>query len=164
MRLALFALLVGVLPVAVHAETLFSDANGPKCQDHSKPEFGDWTCPGPGGYAVRFTDEGNIVSLTFAPARSIRKVEPTAHWLGANKVFGDKVEWIVRAGVPRAAVIRTWRRKDVDDTTEIQELAVFTVDRAGACAFSAVDVHHPKANETAAAQAEQAADRQCTRN
>jgi hypothetical protein len=160
-RLTILALFVGVLPLAVQAGILFSDAKGPKCHDYSKPEFGDWTCPGPGNYAVRFTDEGNIVSLTFAPAQSVRKVKPTAHWLGANKAFGDKVEWIVRGGVPKAAVVRTWRRGDVNDTTEIQELSVFTIDKTEACSYSAVDVHHPNASETAAAQAEQAADMQC---
>jgi hypothetical protein len=58
--------------------------SGPKCKDRSKPEFGLWTCPGPAGYAARFADEGNMVSLTLAPSGSIAKVGPTAQWRGAD--------------------------------------------------------------------------------
>ena len=89
-------------------QTPFTPATGPACKDQSKAGFGLRTCPGPANYVVRFADEGNIVSLTIAPRRAIEKVQgPTAQWRGAGKAFGDKVQWIMRAGVPRAAVIRT---------------------------------------------------------
>jgi hypothetical protein len=35
----------------------------------------------------------------------------------------------MRGGLPRAAVIRTWRRKDGDDESELQELSVFAIYR-----------------------------------
>jgi hypothetical protein len=121
------------------ADTTFSAASGPKCQDGSKPEFGVWTCLGPAGYAARFADEGNVVSITLAPARSIANAGPMAQWRAAGKAFGDKVQWIMRGGVPRAAVIRTWRRAK-DDEREIHELSVFAIDGKRACLFGALDV------------------------
>jgi hypothetical protein len=142
------------------ADTIFTAASGPKCKDDSKPEFGLWTCPGPAGYAVRFADEGNMVSLTLAPLGSIAKAEPTAQWRGAGKAFGDKVQWIIRSGVPRAAVIRTWRRAD-DDDREIQELSVFAIDGKRACRFGVVDIHQPKASDLASAKAEEAVGGHC---
>jgi hypothetical protein len=142
------------------ADTTFTAASGPKCKDESKPEFGLWTCPGPAGYAARFTDEGNMVSLTLAPASSIARAGPTAQWRGAGKAFGDKVQWIIRDGVPRAAVIRTWRQPD-DDDGEIQELSVFAIDGKRACPFGAVDIRQPKANDLALARAEEAAGGRC---
>ena len=82
--------------------------------------------------------------------------------MGAGKSFGDKVQWVVRDGRPKAAVLRIWRRKGPDDDTEIQELAVFAINQRLVCAYAMVDTHRPNANETAAHQAEAAADWQCT--
>lgn len=158
--LALAAVLAIVASSSALADTTYTAASGPSCKDESKPEFGLWTCPGPAGYAAQFADEGNMVSVTLAPSGSIAKAGPTAQWRGAGKAFGDKVQWIMRGGVPRAAVIRTWRRPD-DDEREIQELSVFTIDGAKACAYAAIDIRVPKANEAALARAEEAADSRC---
>ena len=104
---------------------------------------------------------GCIVSLTIAPRCAIEKVQgPTAQWRGAGKAFGDKVQWIMRAGVPRAAVIRTWSRVG-DDEREVQELSVFAINGERACLFGAVEIHTDKANAAALARAEQAADSRC---
>ncbi|MCK1742274.1 hypothetical protein IVA80_15730 [Bradyrhizobium sp. 139] len=143
-------------------QTQFTPATGSGCKDESKDGLGLWTCPGPAGYAVRFADEGNIVSLTIAPKRSIEKRQgPTAQWRGAGKVLGDKMQWIMRAGVPKAAVVRTWRRPDADDDGEIPELSVFAINGEKTCLFGAIDIHTDKANEAALARAEQAADSRC---
>jgi hypothetical protein len=163
-RIAIFVPLLSLLAGSALADTVFTPASGPKCKEGSKEGFGLWTCPGPAGYAVRFSDEGNTVSLTIAPARSIDKALPTAQWRGADKAFGDKVQWVMRGGVPRAAVIRTWRRKDGDDESEIQELSVFAIDGARACTYGAVDIHRPRANDAALAQAKQAAQSRCSKN
>jgi len=142
-------------------QTPFTPATGPACKDQSKEGFGLWTCPGPAGYVVRFADEGNIVSLTIAPKRAIEKVQgPTAQWRGSGKAFGDKVQWIMRAGTPRAAVIRTWSRVG-DDEHEVQELSVFAIDGEKACLFGAIESHTDKANDAALARARQAADSHC---
>ena len=158
--LELAAVLAMVMSGSALADTTFTAASGPKCKDESKPEFGLWTCPGPAGYAVRFADEGNMVSVTLAPSALVAKAESTAQWRGAGKAFGDKVQWIMRGGAPRAAVIRTWRRQD-DDEREIQELSGFAIDGPKACAYAAVDIHLAKANEAALARAEEAADSRC---
>lgn len=159
---AIAALLVMAASGGAVAQTQFTPARGPGCSDQSKDGFGMWTCTGPSGYAVRFADEGNIVSLTIAPRRLLGgRREPTAQWRGAGKAFGDKVQWIMRAGVPRAAVIRTWRRPDGDHDGEIQELSVFSIKGDKACRFAAVDIHADKANEAALVRAEQAADSSC---
>jgi len=158
--LGLAAVIAMVTVGSALADTTFTAASGPKCKDASKPEFGLWTCLGPGGYAVRFADEGNMVSLTLAPSGSIAKAGPTAQWRGAGRAFGDKVQWIIRRGAPRAAVIRTWRRPD-DDEHEIEELSVFAIDGERACTFAAVDIHQAKANQLALAKAEEAATSRC---
>jgi hypothetical protein len=144
------------------AQTKFTPATGPSCKDESTDELGLWTCPGPAGYVVSFADEGNIVSITIAPRSAIEKVSgPTAQWRGAGKSFGEKVQWIMRGGVPRAAVIRTWRT--VDDAKELQELSVFAISGAKACLVGSVDVHADKANDAALARAQQAANSGCPR-
>jgi hypothetical protein len=155
----LLSLLVG----SALAGTVFTPASGPKCKDESKEGVGLWTCPGPAGYAVRFADEGNMVALTIARARSINKAPSTAQWRGAGNAFGGKMQWVMRGGVPRAAVIRTWRRKDGDDKSEIQELSVFAIDGARACAYGAVDIRRPRANDAALALAKQAAEWRCSK-
>jgi hypothetical protein len=144
------------------AQTTFTPATGPACKDESTDELGLWTCPGPAGYVVSFADEGNIVSVTIAPRSAIEKLSgPTAQWRGAGKSFGEKVQWIMRGGVPRAAVIRTWRT--VDDDNELQELSVFAISGAKACLVGSVDVHTDKANDAALARAQQAANAGCPR-
>src|SRR5262245_37462727 len=162
-RTAIVVPLLSLLAGGALADTVFTPASGPKCKDRSNEGFGLWTCPGPAGYAVRFADEGNVVTLTIARARSIEKALPTKQWQGAGKAFGDKVQWIMRAGKPRAAVIRTWRRKDGDGETEIEELSIFAIEGGRACAYGAVDIHQPLANDAALAQAEQAAEQRCSK-
>jgi hypothetical protein len=68
----------------------------------------------------------------------------------------------MRGGVPRAAVIRTWRRKN-DDESELQELSVFAIDRGRACAYGAVDIRKPRANDAALALANEAAESRCSK-
>jgi hypothetical protein len=163
-RIAIVVPLLSLLAGSALADTVFTPANGSKCKDESKESFALRTCPGPGGYVVRFADEGNIVALTIARARSIEKAPSTAQWRGAGKAFGDKVQWVMRGGMPRAAVIRTWRRKDGDDESEIQELSVFAIDGARACAYGAVDIHMPQANDAALDLAKRAAESRCSEN
>jgi hypothetical protein len=153
--------MLSLLAGSALADTVFTPASGPRCKDQSRESFGQWTCPGPAGYSVRFTDEGNIVALTIARARSIDKAPSTAQWRGAGKAFGDKVQWVLRGGVPRAAVIRTWRRRDGDDEGEIQELTVIAIDGARACAYGAANIHKPQANDAALALANKAAKARC---
>jgi hypothetical protein len=142
-------------------KAVFSPASGVVCKDYSKEEFGYWVCPGPANYAVAFMDEGNLAGLTIGPARLVRTAAMTAQWLGASKVFGEKVQWIVREGTPKAAVVRIWRREDVSNPREIQELAIYAIDGEKACAYAAVDIHRPNANELAFDQAVQAAGEGC---
>ncbi|MDA9495970.1 hypothetical protein [Bradyrhizobium sp. CCBAU 11357] len=145
------------------AQTKFTPATGPTCKDESTEELSLWTCPGPAGYVISFADEGNIVSLTIAPRREIEKVSgPTAQWRGAGKSFGEKVQWIMRAGVPRAAVIRTWRTVD-EDEKKLQELSVFAINGANACLVDSVDIHADRANDVALARAQRAASEGCPR-
>jgi hypothetical protein len=72
--------------------------------------MGVWRCPGPAGYVVEFSDEGNIVGIGFAkgPLRG-PQIESTASWRGSGKIFGDKLQWVMQDGRPGAAIIRVWR-------------------------------------------------------
>jgi hypothetical protein len=91
-----------------------------------------------------------------APSGSIAKAGPTAQWRGAGKAFGDKVQWVIHGGVPRAAVIRTWRHPD-NEEREIQEFSVFAIDGRKAFAYAAIAIHVAQANGAALASAEAAA-------
>ena len=162
MRRAMAAGMLVLMLTAARAETVFTATNGHECTDSLKPEFGNWVCPGPGGYAVHFMDEGNMVGVTIAPSRSIRAAPATSQWMGAGKAFGDKIQWVVRSGRPKAAVLRIWRRKGLDDETESQELAVFAINERLVCPYAVIDIHRPNANQAAAQEAEAAADWQCT--
>lgn len=161
-RALIIAAIFALLTSCAQADVIFSPTSGRECRDFSKPEFGDWICPGPGGYAVKFTDEGNIAGITIAPSRSIRKAVSTSQWLGAGKVFGDRMQWVVRGAVPTAAVLRIWRRKSPEDDTEVQELEVYAIDGAKSCAYATIEAGMAKANETALAKAEQAVGWRCT--
>jgi len=161
-RTAVGAVMLWLIAGHAQAETMITPASGPKCKDETDASVGMWTCPGPGGYAVRFADEGNIVSLTIAPARLMEKADATAQWRGAGDAFGKKMQWILRDGVPKAAVIRTWRRPD-NDERGIEELTVFAIDGTRACSYGAVSTRQSRANESALAKAEEAAGSRCAK-
>ncbi|WP_225130322.1 MULTISPECIES: hypothetical protein [Bradyrhizobium] len=103
-----------------------------------------------------------MVALTIAPSRATEKAGTTAQWRDSGKAFGEKVHWVMRGGIPRAAVIRTWRR--ADDDSEVQELSVFAIEGAKACAYGTVDIHMANANEAALAKADEAAGSGCRKN
>jgi hypothetical protein len=143
------------------AGVVYTPTNGPTCKELSKSDLGEWICPGPGGYVARFSDEGNVASVAIGPGPQARGREP-AQVLGAGKVFGDKIQWIVVNDLPRAAVLRMWHRAAVDDDRNIQTLEVFLVEPNRTCAFGSVDARQPNANEIAMQRAEQAAKSNCT--
>jgi hypothetical protein len=109
-------------------------------------------CPGPGGYVVQFADEGNIVGIGFGKGPlNGAQVESAASWRGSGKIFGDKLQWVMKNGAPVAAIIRIWRidtNKDGGEQ-EVQELAVFRLEPAGACQYTAVNARQPSANALA---------------
>jgi hypothetical protein len=153
--------MLSLLAGSALADPVFTPTNGPTCKDYSKPQFGHWVCPGPGGYAVAFMDEGNVAGLKIAPASAIRKGTASEQWLGSGQVFGHRAQWVLRDGAPKAAIIRIWRRKS-EDSTELQELQVYAIDGAKACPVATVEARMAKANETALARAEQAVGWRCT--
>jgi hypothetical protein len=51
------------------ADSVFSPTSGPSCLDQSDEGVRAWRCPGPGGYVVEFSDEGNWVGIGFAKGR-----------------------------------------------------------------------------------------------
>jgi hypothetical protein len=71
------------------------------------------------------------------------------------------MQWVVRDGAPKAAVIRIWRRQSPQDDSEIQELAVFAINQRIVCRFANIDIHRPNANDVAAREAEVAAAWSC---
>lgn len=145
------------------ARVVYTATNGPTCTDQSKPEFGDWTCPGPGGYVARFTDEGNLAAVSIAGPRA-KKRTATSQFLGAGRVFGDKIEWHVTDGAPKSAVLRIWRREQMRDGSEreLQELEIYALNPGLTCPYATVNVTEPDANAKAAAHAEEAMRWQCT--
>lgn len=157
-------ILLLVLASGASANSIFLPASGPSCLDRSKESFGLWRCPGPAGYAVEFSDEGNMVAIGFART-GLRgsHIEAAATWPGAGKVFGDKIQWVMQDGRPHAAIIRTWRNEvsAEGNNQEIQELAVFKLGEPKACRYAAVSIKVPSANEVAEKYAVESLTRNC---
>jgi hypothetical protein len=151
---ALLLLSITPSPAAV----IYTPTNGPTCHDFSKPEFGDWTCSGPGGYVARFTDEGNIATVSIGPGPRA-KHRLAAQVRGSGKVFGDKIEWHVVSGVPKSAVLRMWYRDEAE--REMQTLEVFLIQSDRTCSFGSIDASRPSANALAAERAEYATRSDC---
>jgi hypothetical protein len=145
--------------IASQAAVIYTPTKGPTCRDFSKPEFGDWACPGLGGYGARFTDEGNLVSVSISP-RFRAKEGLRAQFRGAGKVFGDKIEWHVVGGIPKSAVLRMWYRDENDK--ELQTLEVFLLEPHRACSFGSIDARRSDANELASQRAEYATHSNCS--
>jgi hypothetical protein len=166
MRRCFIVLLLSLLAVPVHAAVIYTPTTGKSCRDYSKPAFGHWVCPGPGGYAVGFSDEGNIAGVWIGP-RSMApyKLKSVSQFRGAKGVFGDKLEWHVTNGKPRSAVLRVWKvsDKEADNERELQQLEVYALGSGKPCLFKVVDAAQPDANATAAAYAEEAAHAGCAR-
>lgn len=141
---------------------VFTRTNGPTCIDSSKERMGRWTCPGPAGFSVIFSDEGNLVGVSVRKMTSkTGQKSPTAMWRGAGKAFGDLVEWRVDdQGIPHAAILRTWEAGENGET--IQSLRVFAINAEIACMYANISAIRPQANHKAAAEAENASRWFCT--
>lgn len=158
--LAVAAVIVALSVVAARADVVYTPTSGPACRDASRDGIGDWTCPGPAGYAVRFMDEGNIAAIAIGPRRGISQMKNTTQFRGAGHVFGDKMQWLVVDGKPRAAVLRTWRLDDAE--REQQKLDVYAIDRDAVCVVESINVKTRAANERALARAADAAQSGCS--
>lgn len=158
--LAIAAALIVLSMTAVRADVVYTATSGPTCHDRSKEFVGNWTCPGPAGYAVRFLDEGNIAAIAIGPRRGISRMKNVTQFRGPGRVFGDKMQWLIVDGKPRAAVLRTWRLDDAE--REQQQLDVYAIDRDTVCVVESINVKTPSANERALARAEIAARSGCS--
>jgi hypothetical protein len=136
--------------------------NGPMCLDRSRAHFGGWTCPGPAGYRAEFFDEGNLAGVTIRPPGTASP-RPGYAWRGAGKIFGDRLEWRLVAGVPDAAILRIWRTSPEDDGA-VPELVVFKVTPSGFCRIASIDAARPDANALARAEASLASRQRCEGN
>lgn len=157
------AIVLALINSEASAQTrqVFSRTSGPSCSDYSKESVGRWKCPGPADYFVAFLDEGNQVEIAFGRTnRPFERSRSGAIWRGSGKSFGDVIEWRVNgAGLPVAAVLRTWEVGDGDRT--IQSLKVFAINAGSACQHAIVPASAPRANEKAASEAVDAARRRC---
>lgn len=160
-RFIAVAVLIGSFAVgeASAAEFTYSVTSGSTCTTiRSKREFNSWRCPGPSGYSALFHDLGNMVAVEFGPTGKERAiVEDGLMWQGADKAFGDRVEWRLMKGKPHAAILCI-QRQDFDERTNkprtIEELLVIKVSRQGACRVGVVGGKHTDANMVARAMAD----------
>ncbi|RTL68604.1 MAG: hypothetical protein EKK42_09490 [Pseudonocardiaceae bacterium] len=139
-------------------ESLYTQTSGPACHDSgSKEEFNTWRCPGPAGYSAGFSDEGNLVAFKIFRAGK-RDDEPGLIWRGADKVFGNRLEWRLSDGKPIAAILRTWRvDTDQDGHDHVtQELVVVSLRGQRPCKVGAINVREPGANHHARTLADHA--------
>jgi len=158
-------LLLSIFATPAQADVIYTPTMGASCRDYSKPQYGHWVCPGPGGYAVGFSDEGNLAGVAIGLRSSAPyKLKGVSQFRGAKQVFGDKLEWHVVNGMPKSAVLRVWKRIDADGPDgerEVQQLEVYALGGGKPCLFSTVDAAEPGANAKAGAFAEQATQAGC---
>lgn len=155
-RVVIGSLLLGAPAFA--GESLYTATSGPACHDSgSKEEFNAWRCPGPAGYSAGFSDEGNLVAFKIFPAGK-RDDELGLIWRGADKVFGNRLEWRLSGGKPVAAILRTWRvDTDQDGHDHVtQELVVVSLRGQRFCKIGAINAREPDANRHARALADRA--------
>ena len=132
------------------AESAYSTTSGSACANiRLKREFNSWRCRGPAGYSARFYDQGNMVAVEFGPTGKEKAlVEEGLMWQGADRAFGDKIEWRMTRGKPYAAILRISRNDADADTGEsrtVEELLVVKVSPLGACRIGVVDGKPPNA-------------------
>lgn len=159
---ACFWLAMASADAAAETHQVFMKTSGPTCRDFSGEPLARWTCAGPGDYLVTFSDEGNLASVEFG-----RRGTPFANdksgsvWRGAEKVFGDVLEWRTGSeGIPVAAILRVWETDDGGKA--VQSLKVFALNADSACVFASVPANVQHANEKAARQAARAAGWRCS--
>lgn len=139
----------------------YTATQGPRCKDVSRQHMTLRICAGPAGYEVTLGDEGNVAAITFSRPGYIRDNGPTAAWRGADRVFGDLIEWrTVPSGKPYAAILRTWEMDEQDKPVGF--LRVFALTSAAACEYGKVRSQAPNANLEAAELAGQAARHDCS--
>lgn len=161
----LIAVLSLAMP-AVHAAqntVVYTATHGRSCTDRSREGFSRWRCPGPNGYVAEYADEGNIAGIAvWLPTRQ-RPSASIVSWRGAGRVFGNKLEWRMAAGVPIAAILRVWRTASLSDAREheVEELLVLKVLPTGACRVALIDAHRANANEVARRTSDDAATLPC---
>lgn len=156
LTLALFA-----SGAAAETRQVFMRTSGPTCRDASTDTAGSWRCPGPSGYSVDFFDEGNLVGVRFNRfGKSLNHGNTEAVWRGAQKAFGNVLEWrINERGIPVAAILRTWTIGEEEKA--IQLLRIFALNAEAVCIHAIVATTSPSANQRAAAEAEKAARVEC---
>lgn len=149
------------------AEFAYSATGGPTCTTiRSKREFNSWRCLGPAGHSAVFHDLGNMVAIELGPTRKEKAIsEDGLMWPGADKSFGERVEWRLANGKPYAAILRIWRQ-DFDEKANmplaVEELLIIKVSPHGACRLGTVDGKRPNANTVAREMADtQAATFRC---
>jgi hypothetical protein len=166
-RNAIYAviLLLTVAPTSSNAANfIYTATKGRACANTKADEgMADWRCHGPAGFGAHFFDEGNTVSVSFGPfGREESLVDNDLMWRGADKVFGDKVEWRVEGGRPYAAILRIWRTDAEGERERTAEgLLVVKVTLHGSCKVGVVDAMLPNANAAARELADTAPSFRC---
>lgn len=164
MRRSTMVVLLAILAAPAQAGVIYTPNAETGCQDYSKPQFGNWVCLGPGGYAVGFWDEGNLAGVAIGPRSAApHNLTSVSQFRGARRVFGEKLEWHVRNGKPYSAVLRVWKtiQLESDNEKELQQLEVYAIGKGKTCLIALVDAALPEANARASAYAEQSARMPC---
>lgn len=102
-----------------------------------------WRCPGPGGYAAVFSDEGNVFEVEYGK-RGHEKNLGGLQWQGGPNAVGPKIEWRVKSGEPYAAILRIGSINA--DGRAVVHLLVARISAGGGCRMAMIDARRPDAN------------------
>lgn len=128
---------------ALALESDYSDT-GKGCDSlHSDHEARAWRCPGPGGYAAVFSDEGNVIEVEYGKLGHEKNLGGLK-WQGSDTAVGPKIEWRVKRNTPYAAILRVGTVNG--NGRAVVQLLVAKVTPDGGCRMALVDASKHGAN------------------
>lgn len=142
--------MAAVIPCPAQADqSVYTPTHGEPCADRSRAQFNAWRCPGPAGYVADYLDEGNVAGVAIWSPVGKWQAPSTVSWRGSGKVFGDRLEWRVEAGVPKSAILRIWRVGAAADGSEhqVEELVLLKVLPTGSCRVASTNARQAGAYE-----------------
>lgn len=159
---SIMLLLFGARP-AEAADGIVTPSQGADCRTlSSNREEAVWTCPGPAGAFVQYTDFTTRAGLTFGWGRKVAKPVDAddLSWSPSGSGLASRMEWRINNGRPFAAIIGRWRQADeAGGSPAFEELMVIRLAEEMACSVAVLGALAPDAMATARRIADERAPR-----
>lgn len=145
------------------ADGVVLPTRGGSCETVSADaEFAAWSCPGPAGYRLNYSDSVMSAGVSFS-YRHRELASDSLQWPTASTGIGSQIEWRLHDGQPIAAIAARWRRAEAGESeATFQELLVIKISPTAVCQVGAVGAFGRDALASARAMADgRAAEFKC---